>query len=84
MSSDEHSRTISFECTLLKKDILRAVKETYPMYFDQPIEIENEGEMVLVYSSGEISVRKLADSLPVYVEVKSEYETSFFDEEDDT
>ncbi len=40
--------------------------------------------MVLVYSSGEISVRKLADSLPVYVEVKSEYETSFFDEEDDT
>ena len=25
--------------------------------------------MVLVYSSGEISVRKLADSLPVYVEV---------------
>lgn len=33
--------------------------------------------MVLVYSSGEISVRKLADSLPVYVEVKSEYETSF-------
>lgn len=50
MSSDEHSRTISFECTLLKKDILRAVKETYPMYFDQPIEIENEGEMVLVYS----------------------------------
>ena len=39
---------------------------------------------VLVYSSGEISVRKLADSLPVYVEVKSEYETSFFDEEDDT
>ena len=40
--------------------------------------------MVLVYSSGEISVRKLADSLPVYVEGKSEYETSFFDEEDDT
>ena len=38
--------------------------------------------MVLVYSSGEISVRKLADSLPVYVEVKSEYETAFFDEED--
>ena len=33
-----------------KKRYFKSVKETYPMYFDQPIEIENEGEMVLVYS----------------------------------
>lgn len=42
-----------FKRSNVKKDIIRAVKETYPIYFDQPTEIEYEGETVLVYSLNE-------------------------------
>lgn len=53
-SYQAHKRDRHFKRSNVTKDIIRAVKETYPIYFDQPIEIKIDEEKILVYSKEEL------------------------------